>query len=442
MTFVIEHFFLNQLGKTQVSSVITQSHRVLKTYFILRTYLPINMGRIEKRGVFLKKLKLVGILLILGLLLSPIIYSRFTEMRFQAQIRNQYKKVQTHLPQILIDLHDLDQNPLFNPKNTLKDATDFMDQNLSWQGIEPEVNDKNRPLLNLFNKHPEWDKNPQNLQSLYNDPQIKNINVDWVEQLSQFDQWNYFRSQKIQNQLKSVKYKNRLDRFVTIAELPMPSLNELRMSGIVYFLKQIKNNQIDEEKSVIAKIAQLSHSSETLVGRFFAAQLLLDEIYLDENFKFLNLKTIAREKIESYKRVTWAWQGLNRLSFFHKIPKELNAYMKKGTGFCSTHIESPHSLFPVSLFLDTDLFKNRVIFEKDYAERFKESHKFREEAFAACGLKTLEGFLSRIPATDTAPNLNQKTSYTWKNLPYFKRSISLANKSLFYNNYFRLYEKN
>jgi hypothetical protein len=159
-------------------------------------------------------------------------------------------------------------------------------------------------------------------------------------------------------------------------------------------LQKAQENKAYEGLQAHRKVIELIHSSGTLLGNVTAAAMLKDEYLLVSRFDIKNWKTKPILSIDSYSRVSWAWIGLIKTSFFQKLPQKFLPYMKPQNGICAGARETAASY---ALYLD--FFSPRTTLESDFSDNVAFSSKIFNKLSEDCNHSNYKAFLTRSPAS-------------------------------------------
>jgi hypothetical protein len=398
------------------------------------------------------KVKFIAIVLTLGIISLPVLHFVITDFFLMPQIESDHKKIMSYFPRILTDLKTVSENPPF-PQNALNNnAEKFISRYVSWEGdgLSPLTSDSHTALKELFKKYPEWKTDSKKFKALYADSKLMEIDATWIDQLKNYSHWDFSSHQSIIDDLKRVPDSSGIARIGIFANLPIPNYSEFRQWAIVYTLQKSQKGRTIEGLEAFRKMAQLSHSSGTLVGNMIAVAMLNDEHVLSENIELNDWELVPKKKIEAYKRVSWAWPGLVRTTWFHSFPKEFEPYLKPETGACAAAW-----VYSGGLTAFQDFLEDKIVFEKDFSKNLEYSREFQKFLLSTCNMKNYEGFVSRTPAGANpivgrgynsyfmmdSGKVNNSIALNWIRIPYVRQMIGLNLITISIPNYLKLYDQ-
>lgn len=314
--------------------------------------------------------------------------------------------------------------------------------------FNPLTSSSHKNLKELFRSYPRWNTDPKQFNALYGDPKLIEIDATWIDQLNNYSHWDTSSHQSVLNDLKRVSDFSGLARVKIFENLPIPNYSEFRQWATVYVLQKSQKGKSAEGLKAFRKMAHLSHSTGSLTGNMLSAEMLKDEYMFSKNLKLYNWKLVPTEKIEAYKRVSWAWLGLVRTTWFDYFPKEFEPYLRPETGVCAAAWEHSNSVAALHDFLE-----NKIVFEKDFSENLEYSRSFQKNLFSICNMKNYEGFLNRTPAGAIPivgrgnslfmiePREGNTISLYLSRVPYIRQIIGLSLIIISIPNYLKYYEQ-
>jgi hypothetical protein len=346
---------------------------------------------------FLRKLKHVFWGLVVALLValpvgSYLMYLKFYQPHREAGL-DELRKISTPM---LSDLKLLDETQLIAPISFNSNADVLLSQHVSWQGMEADVlSDENHKMLIQFReRHIGWDKSPEKLTSMLNDPDLDRIDTSWLSQLENYDHWNVLDNSHIKPHLERAKKMDAIARVGLFASLPIPSYYELQSWAAVYFMQMHKKNKSIEGLKIYRKTAQLVYSSSLLVASMMTVKLFDTERYLVDTLKIKNWSTPNREATAALKRVSWGWVGVLKKSFSTEMSSDFEKYVKVENGICS----APFEVAMVDA-IALDYLSPNFIFESDHTADIERLSLAIENFRSKCHMSGLKVFSERTPAS-------------------------------------------
>ncbi len=380
-------------------------------------------------------------LLFVGICTVPFVERITTVFIFKPMMSEINIELSLHKDRILSDLEILETYPLFQEHAREKNAEWVISQHIGWHGEGSPTQDslKSFKVRKLAKFYSTWRLDEKVYEKLLQDEDLMNLNTDWITRLEKYDHWNFSTHREVATPLALVPKVNSLTRVEIFSQLPIANYQDLRSWVIIHFLQKAKSGNTLQGFKALRKVAELMHSSGTLIGNISAASILKDEYVLMSKFKNSDWQPKPQVSIEAYIRVSWAWLGLVKTAFFHPFPKEYWQYMKPENGICASARESAASY---SVFID--FFAPRVSFESDFSANLLSSKKIFERLSFDCNHSNYSGFLNRSPSS-THPwswssidvnaglfknyskmDFNFTTIDNWIYLPFVRRFVGLS----------------
>ena len=333
---------------------------------------------------------------LIGLSSVPFLERITTNFIFKPKMSEFNLDLSLQKDRIISDLEILEKYPLFEGHAREKNAEWVISQNISWNGEGSPTQDSLRSfkVRKITKAYSAWRVNDEVLTKLLQDKELMGINTDWISRLEKYDHWNFSTHREVSTPLALVPKVNSMTRVEIFSQLPVPNYLDFRSWAILHFLQKAQQGKIEEGFKAIRKVAELMHSSGTLIGNISAASMLRDEYILLAKFKNPKWKPKPMISIDAYIRVSWAWIGLIKTAFFNQFPKDYWQYMKPENGVCASARESTANY---SIFLD--FFAPRVSLESDFSDNLLSSKKIFERLNYDCNHGGYAGFLNRSPAS-------------------------------------------
>lgn len=317
--------------------------------------------------------------------------SRYISSRLFSNIESSLAEIETYYPQITADLQVLEQKPLFEDRERIKNAEPLISKYVAWEGFGAKKleNENHATLLKFIQDHPSKKLGDEYLKELYSDPRLMNLDVAWVDTLQEYDHWNFASHPSWIETLKKVSGENSIGRVVLFSNLAIPDMKEFRFSVLIRFLQLHRQGKTEKGLKAIRNAAQLCHSTGTLIGSMVALTLLRDEINLAEVLHQTSWKPATNDSLEAYKRVAWAWNGIFNVNKWKGFPSQFEAFLKPRNGICGAAWENSVKGLP-------DLLSGGFPFESSYKEQVERDLFFQRKMLEACGLQAMAVFLEPV----------------------------------------------
>jgi hypothetical protein len=342
---------------------------------------------------------------------------------------------------ILDDLKTLEKFPVFPEFTTEKNAEWALAQKITWNGENYPMYDTAETLQvrKVWRTYGLWRTDEATFKNFINDSHLMSINTDWLERLNKYDHWNFSTHRQLSTPLALIPKVNSMTRVEIFSQLPIPNYSDLRNWALLNFIKKVQENKAIEGLKTHRKMAQLIHSSGTLIGNVTAAAMLKDEYFLMSRFSIKNWEPKPLYSIDAYTRTSWVWIGLLKASFFNNLPDDFLPYAKPQNGVCASVREASANF---TMYLD--FFAGRTFFESDFRENVTASTKLFHQLNSDCNHSNYKSFLTRSPAStqpwtwsslDMNADLFKNYSSTefnftiddnWIYLPYVRRFVGLT----------------
>lgn len=325
-----------------------------------------------------------------------------------AKLRESEKELREVLPKFVADLKAIDANPPFPNWSRERNAEPMISLWVSWQGkgMEEQNTLAHQTLRQLFEKYPKAMSDESQFMAFSNDALIEKIDTRWMDNLLNFDHWRITSYPKVQEQLREVKNLNSLGRIGAIASMPVPNFIELRQFAFVHLIKKNKQGEAMAGLKVFRKVAELSHTTGTLVGEMVAVAILKAEMNLVTLTKAYTWPIVDPDRVNAFQRVSWTWAGYLKSTWLTGFPSELEPFLKPQTGLCGGAGEGTASVHGLSDFLEP-----QFPFELDFSDVLAASRKLSAKTQEICGLQEFAPLMDRSPASAN-PLLNQDLGLT------------------------------
>lgn len=294
----------------------------------------------------------------------------------QVQLREQ-------LPQIMMDLNRLKQNPIFLSSAKTKNAEELLGEHVYWitAGDKAENPEKENSLKKLFKKYPNWRDDTHQLASLYKDSVLEKIDTSWLDAVLNYSHWDISQNPQFIEKLESINEQQKLGHIDSIIQLPRPDYEQLRLYAIVHFLKLQNKNQWHNGYLIYRKVSELIHSSAKLEGSLVSAKMLLDEHAFARYFNLTSWPLIHRPRIEAYSRLSRAWVSLLNYAIYQPLPKTILESIDERNGSCSGVREGVIRIALVKGHIDLPLVE-----KNEYFKHIKGAQSTFSKSLNECGL--------------------------------------------------------
>jgi hypothetical protein len=380
-----------------------------------------------------------------NLFVSAVLLPRFRTESIQS--------VLVHKAEILADLALLQSKPVFPESPRLKNAEPLLSRHIQWGGL-PRLENKDRDALDsLYKKYPQWRTDGEQQKKLMHDPALKGIDTSWLEDLHSFDHWNLTTRPEVKVRLDRASSLNGLGRIGLFAALPLPEYMELRSLAYLRFFQLYVQGRGAEGLKTMFKVAELCHSSGTLVGQMVAAQMLKGERDFASAYGLGSVPVAGGSSVEAYRRLSWAWVGIAMAWPFSKALDEFQPYMSRGNGACTAAWEQPAGFLAMQ-----DFFGSHWPLETDFSSELARSHALQVRLLETCSGQAFLGFLAPTPdganawamrgvdrrdvaSYDPETDAQAVTLVNLSKIPYLRRLAGMWLMTLARPNYMNLYEK-
>ncbi|MGZ3690086.1 MAG: hypothetical protein ACXVAX_01195, partial [Pseudobdellovibrio sp.] len=303
---------------------------------------------------------------LMGLFMIPVMSEVSVALILKPEVREYNIELQYNYSKILDDLTVLENNPIFKRSNYENNAEYLISKHVPWEGIANPLiakNSTNLSIQKIAKVYFSWSTLEQQFSALMSDKSLLKVDTSWLKKLDAYDSWNFSTNKELTSALASIPHVNAMTRLEIFAQLPAPNYDIFKSWAILNFIKLEKKGKAIEGLRTYRKIAELMHSSNTIVGNITAASMLKDEYTLMSKFNVKGWTPVPVYYIDAYIRTTWAWMGVLKVPYFDTLPVEFLAHLKPETGLCASSRESVSNF---SLYLD--LYQPQSRFEANFTD--------------------------------------------------------------------------
>ena len=336
-------------------------------------------------------------LILVGLFILPIMAELSVDLILKPQVSSFNIELKHNFPKILDDLEMLHKHQIFKNSTYQNNAEFLISKYVSLDGVASALiakNNTNEPVKKITKVYTSWRSDQEVFNTLINDKELFDVDTEWLEKLYEYDHWNFSTNKELISAMATVPNVNALTRLEIFSQLPTPNYDNFRSWAVLHFLKQLKKGQPLKGLKTYRKIANLIHSSNTIIGNITAASMLKDEYLFMSKFNIKKWNTVPIFYIDAYIRTTWAWMGILKIPYFQSFPIEFLSYLKPETGICASSRESVSNF---SLYLD--LYQPQVKFERNFTDNVIFTTHLYQKIQKVCNLEIYDKFLSRSPAS-------------------------------------------
>lgn len=393
-------------------------------------------------------------------LISGLVISKFFTPKLQAQ-NMEVKKWQS---EILSDLKLLNDSPIFPDKPRNKNAEQLISRHIGWDDgkdnaiVQSPQTPEYKTLVALNADHEQLWK-VENMKKLANDPRTSKIDLSWVDELESYDYWNPSSFSYFKNQLELAKELSWIDRIDFFSKMPLPNYGLFQFASIIRAIQLQKHRDPLKGLQILRQSSYLAHTSPNLVGPMIAKRGLDLEQALIETFRIKGWTPVDRNRIEAYKRVSWAWTGLFHINIWPNMSDEFNKFIKPQNGVCGAAGENTMGLGMHDLLAPT------VPLETNFSKQLNKVNALYQKLFEMCSMPEYIPFLS--PSSKSSMSLfatNKQSDSIYKNsflesdfvgnqkssslkissiskIPFVRRNMALMLMTVAFPNFTRFYEK-
>ena len=376
-------------------------------------------------------------ILLLGLMMIPIMAEVSVALILKPEVREYNVELKYNYPRILEDLATLEANPIFKRSEYNNNAEFLISKHVPWEGIANPLITKSETTMSvqkISKVYFSWRTLEDQFENLMSDKALLKVDTSWLKKLDAYDSWNFSTNKELTSALASIPHVNALARLEIFSQLPSPNYDIFKSWALLNFIKLEKKGKAIEGLRTYRKIANLMHSSNTIVGNITAASMLKDEYTLVSKFNIKGWTPVPVFYIDAYIRTTWAWMGILKVPYFDTLPVEFLAHLKPETGLCAS---SRESISNFSLYLD--LYQPQTRFETNFSDNVIYTTHLYKKIQNVCNLQIYNTFLERSPASISPwssfkidrdffkANLNTDYDFSiednWIYLPYVRRIV-------------------
>lgn len=362
-----------------------------------------------------------------------------------------------HQPAILVDLKFLDAAPPFPDSARNNNALPLLSQYLSWHGSGAENAQSASLKKDLSAKYPKLASEPEQLRLLMEDREfLERFDVAWMERLWEFDHFLIYDHPEVAARLEKLTMASSVERLNSSMSIPSFDLGELVAWAQIYLVKSHLHGRTLQGMKLFRKVAELNHSSSTLVGNLVAASMLKDEQFFLDQFApeieaLKDWSLVSEERIQAYRRISYAMLGLTRAPLYGELPAEFESYMKPQNGLCAGVTDPAGGLLTLDEYLEP-----RFPFEVDFSDEYKEARLRYGDYAKKCGLDGWLSLLSPSPrkssifvgcesalsglASYSADLTPKSRCVNWSLVPFVRRAHGLFILGIVNVNFWRMYE--
>lgn len=358
------------------------------------------------------------IVLLIILIGVPTLSHIFIEDVFLPRMRISQKLLIPNYDEIRSDLKQLIEHPIFPDFSNKKNAEKVFSRHIAYNGdggFSPDTLQSAR--IKKFHKfYLGWREDENVLKALLADKDIKQVDTAWMTELNEYDHWDFTQNYEVNASLEVYNRVNTMTRFEIFSSISQPNYLEIRTLALINFFKLAGQGHALEGLRTHRQVANLIHSSGTIVGNIAASSMLRDEHRLMEYFKIKNWSPYSYYYISTYIRTSWAWIELIRASLFTGIPDDFFDLAKTQTGICGALWE----LSP-ALAIYVDFFQPQVTLESDFTGPSRAFLSKHPVLAAQCRSNLNAVALSRSPASE---NIFSSHTHVEADLPKIRSLIN------------------
>lgn len=275
--------------------------------------------------------------------------------------------------------------------------------------------------------------------------QIKNMNLDWVEEFKKFDfvsGLSFEDKERFQQNMQ-----NSMIRKIGVhasAKGPMFLGGEVADAVRLYALQQCLADSCERGFSVLRQFAKILYSSNNWYSQIVAINLLKKENQWVKKFNFKNYNALDSEFLNANERVSWGWSGvLGDMFSKQTFSARWQPYMKAELGLCGSVSNSPFGSF----LARSDLIGEKFFFEEDYSHQIQSEKKMLGALFEKCDMQIYSDLIHTKNSKQTTLGyaaIFPEDLQLWideASIPYVRQWIGLGWAQYSTNNYWRIYER-
>lgn len=335
-------------------------------------------------------------------------------------------QVESFKGEIITDLQLLDGKPIFPDSPRSKDAQELISSHIGWDGdVEGVPRIETPEYAALLELHAGYSSNRsyiEKIEKLAKDPRTAALNVSWIDQLKSYDHWNTTSAPLIRSELDRALSLGSLERMGVIAGMPLPNYNLYRFAVLVRFLQLQQQGEALKGLQIFRHAHHLSQTRPCVVGAMIAITGLSNEHSLVQLFKIQDWELIDEERIQAFRRVTWAWGGLIHLATWEALPKEFDKFIKPSNGVCAMASEKVLGLG------FQDFIEPRVPLESDFSLQLRRSNEILARIFKVCSMSEYVAFLG--PSAKSSSSFFQVRALSDSQESTFSGNVGVEKKSI------------
>lgn len=364
-------------------------------------------------------IKIAGLRIVAGMILAYLgaaaISGFVVSEVYLPKLQEVSTKTAEYHEKILADLRLLDGNPIFNDRARTKDAQELISRHVGWEGrnADTPTSPEYKALVAFSADYSKLAK-VEDLRKLEKDPRVAAADVTWVDQLESYDHWNLASSPLIKAELGRIGALNGIGRIGVFASMPLPNYGLLHFSALVRFLQLQKSGEPLKGLRLVRHAAYLTYTTPSLIGAMMAVATLRREQRIIESFGIKGWTAVDNERLDTYRRVSWAWGALIHEAIWDTLPNEFQPLMKPQNGVCAMAAERALGIG------FQEFLSPRVPLETDFSSQLDRDTKLMSKLFALCSIPEYAVGLEPSP-----PSSNPLfVSYDW-----FRRMRSTGESS-------------
>lgn len=352
----------------------------------------------------------------------------YSEIYYLPRIQSEISNNKQYYAYLIRDLKTVAKYSPFKIKERARNADEILKSHVTMRSASSGLigSENHKKLYSLFKKYSVWKTSDVHFDGLIKDEDIKKIDTSWLDNIRDFTHWKYTDRETFHSLLKNVSQEGGIKRIRTYRELDTPNFEELRKWAVVHAIQKHLAGKTEEGLTNFRKVAELSFSTNSLVGSLIASSLLKYEHLLIKHFNHSTWAPIDKVNITAFNRAFLAWTGVFSALWLDGFQKEFSEYLKPDLGFCPAIIESNFGGLLYSNYFEKNLF-----YETDIAKDYLVTRSLLTRYLTWCGMNEFQPFLTQVP-----PEREK-----WSKFPILGRLTALYLLRSSPANYFALYMK-